>query len=216
MRPLIAGFIALATAAAVGTILLASGNDQGVAATPVAPTRHEQVDQEGVADNSALASVAGPQQAALRAVALNGELVTAGHFSRRDLIQSVATPQLAEALNADASAQILDFQFEVNTSADFEILQAPVTSQVRELEPGRAEVTIWSVVVVSSAEFGIGREAWQTSRLELVLADGVWLVDVWDTQPGPAPAPSSDLVFAGPGELIEPMRWTPVVDGEVG
>lgn len=219
MRPLLAGFIALAITAAVGTIVLSSGDPLAGAPSTESSNVVVPASTDPFFDGpESIVTVQGPdpRDAALRAVALNGELVTAGHFSRRDLIRSVATPELAEVLIADVSTQALEFQFEVNTSSDFEILQAPLTSRVESLGPERFAVTVWSVVVVSSAAFGVGRESWQTSTLELVLVEGAWLVDRWETEAGPAPAPSADLVFAGPGELNEPMTWTAVIESELG
>ena len=213
MRTVVVLFCLAIAAAVGGTVMLrpqASANtDLSVSvsvpnADRVAPV--PVVEEVAVGDDETAAI-----DAALRATTMTGDFVTAGHFSRRDLVRSIATDRFAPSLIDDSSAAIVDFQFEVDTSDGFWLIQQPLTAHSNVTAAGRVEVTVWSVVVVASTEFGVGRETWQTSSLEMLLVDGSWLVDEWVTVPGPAPAPSADLVFAGPAELGDAMSYPQVL-----
>lgn len=208
MRTTLALF-SLAIAAAVGGTVVLRSDDPATTAPPVAvlvstaePAAADIPDPGTEGDVTASDDAA---SAAVRVVGMTDELVTAGHFTRRDLVRSIATTDFAPTLIGDASAAIVDFQFEVDTAEGFWLLQQPLTVRSETVDVDRVQVEVWSVIVVASTEFGVGRESWQTSVLEMVSVDGVWLVDSWQSVPGPAPAPSADLVFASPLELGEAM-----------
>ena len=209
MRTVVALFSLTVAAAVVGTLLLRAESSEAAAPSPAVasdiasdPSIAESPQQSSPGE---VTDLTGATEAAVRAVSMTDELVTAGHFSRRDLIRSIATEGFAQTLIDDASTSIVDFQFEVNTEDGFWLVQQPLTAEAEALSSDRVRVTVWSVVVLASSEFGVGRETWQTSTLEMVAVDGAWLVDGWLTTPGPAPAPSPDLMFASPVELGEAM-----------
>ncbi len=205
MRIVVAGFVSLAIAAVVATVLLRTTDDQspevpaGGAAVEVNQT---EVSAEVVTPRAPAVQAA---EAARAAIVSSGDLASAGFFSRQDLIRSFTTPGFAPEMIDQTTHALTDFQFTVNTTDGFWMIEQPITLSTELLAPDRARVVAWCVVVVASTEFGVGRESWETVTLDMALVDGRWLVDGWSVSPGPAPAPSADLMFADPSVLGEAM-----------
>lgn len=226
MKTLAAAFTFLVLAAIGGTILIHNTGTELAAAIPTAANSEEALPPQTIHDTSldtlprapsqletelqpatVTVGIEGAVPAALHALQVSGSLITAGHFSRQDMIRSITTERYGEILTSEVNAAALDMQFEIDTTDGFWMIIEPVTVRSEVLTEDRVIVEVWAVVVIATTEFGVGRETWQTAILDMVLVDGVWLVDSWDNQPGPAPAPAPSLTFASPAELGERMVW---------
>jgi hypothetical protein len=155
---------------------------------------------------------------ALRAVAMTGQVATAGFTSRADLIASFATADFAPALLDRTNEQMRDLAQEfVGKGVGLSSLRAvetPLTATAVGTDAG-ARVTVWSVLVIAVADEGPARQLWRTVTLDLVESDGTWRVAGWDSAPGPTPLPSTDATFdAGPA-FDGPLSWHAAAGGGV-
>jgi hypothetical protein len=217
----------LAVIATVGLVVSRFGSDAGpvesTTAVPVAPT---QASEPGVladpgdrasASPTGVADVVAARAAGVAAVAMTGEVVAAGMFSRGDVVAGFATPSYAPVLAAHTTAQVNAFVVGLgSTGADpagLRVVEAPVTATATGLEAGRVQVEVWSVLAVSAPGVSVGRQAWRTVTVEMVEVGGRWLVDDWSSSPGPAPAMAPEGAFGGPVELAERLAWPSVLGG---
>jgi len=71
-------------------------------------------------------------------------------------------------------------------------------------------VEVWSVMVVSSPDEAVARQAWRTVTLEMVLVDGRWLVDGWESVEGPSPVGAPNGAVASGVEVVSVLGWEEV------
>lgn len=157
------------------------------------------------------------RQAAATAVASTAEVMRAGMFTRGDLINRIATPAFAGELASATTAQVNEFIVTLGAAgrdpSELAVMEVPVSASATEVEPGRVQVEVWSVLVVSMPGTAVARQAWRTTTLDMVLADGRWLVDGWHSEPGPSPALPPTGVVAERGEVATRMGWQQVSPG---
>lgn len=154
---------------------------------------------------------------ALRAVAMTGQVATAGFTARADLIASFATADFAPVLLDRTNEQMRDLAQEfVGQGVGLSSLKAvetPLTATAVDTDAG-ARVTVWSVLVIAVTDEGPARQLWRTVTLDLVESDGTWRVAAWDSVPGPTPVPSTDATFDDGPAFDGPLSWLPA--GEDG
>ncbi len=153
---------------------------------------------------------------ALRAVAMTGQVATAGFTSRSDLIASFATADFAPVLLNRTNEQMRDLAREfVGQGVELSSLTAvetPLTATAVDTDAG-ARVTVWSVLVIAVTDEGPARQLWRTVSLDLVESDGLWRVSAWDSVPGPTPVPSTDATFDDGPAFDGPLSWLPAGEG---
>ena len=218
MRGLIVSLVFLVGAAVAGTVYL-SGTDEApvvIAATETASLEADDGgpsfsqnsnDPVGQLATAVFVDTSGATEAAAAAVRAITSMVTGGYFTRRDLISTMSTQRYGPELIELTSVSLSSFSFEVDTSDEFWLIVEPIRSNSTPITPDHVRVEVWALAVVASTESGVGRESWQTVTLDMQLEEGRWLVDSWLSEPGPAPAPSADLVFSTPAELGAVMSW---------
>jgi hypothetical protein len=147
---------------------------------------------------------------ALRAVAMTGQVATAGFTSRADLIASFATADFAPVLLDRTNEQLRDLAQEfVGQGIGLSSLRAvetPLSATAVGTDAG-ARVTVWSVLVIAVTDEGPARQLWRTVTLDLVESGGTWRVSAWDSLPGPTPLPPTDATFDDGPAFDGPLSW---------
>ena len=194
MRPFLKSFLALASVAATAVFITRMTETAPrevaaqTAATAVTPKRR---DAEPTSTTLAPIDLAEARNAAVAAVAMTDEVVSAGFISRRDLIARFATPSFAPQLADRTAEQVNVLLGELGKhDADMSrvrLVEQPLTATARAVEAG-AQVEVWSVLVIAAPGLGPARQVWHTVTLSMTRSDGRWSVDGWDSHIGPTPA----------------------------
>jgi hypothetical protein len=154
--------------------------------------------------------------AAVQAVAMTGEVATAGFTARSDLVASLATPEFAPVLLGRTNEQMRDLAQEfvvqgVDLSA-LRVVETPLTATAVQTDAG-ARATVWSVLVVAVLGEGLARQLWRTVTLDLVELPEGWRVAAWDSAPGPTPVPPTDVAYDAAPAFVGPLAWQAALTG---
>lgn len=156
-----------------------------------------------------------PQAAAVRAVALTGDVVTAGFISRRVMIDSFTTSrfgtELADATSSQVTALLLELGARDADSALLRVIEQPLSARTISQGPDRAVVDVWSMLVVAVPGAGPGRQVWRTVRVELVADELGWLVDGWTSTLGPTPALAPQATISEADAVLAVLEWPRVL-----
>ena len=160
-----------------------------------------------------------PEAAAVAAVAMTGEVASAGFISRRELIESFSTPrfgpELADRTSEQMTALLLELSERDADLADLSVFEQPLRVLVKDASQTTATVDVWSVLVVAPPGAATARVMWRTVTVELVLVGQTWLVDGWGSTPGPTPMVGSESAISSADDIAEVLSWTPATQ-EVG
>ena len=221
MRRLVVVFAVLAALAITGTVVSHLGGGHGRASATPTPTVDDQQPQVGSPSDSGSRSagdVVAARQAGIDAVSLTDEVVKAGFISRRELINSFTTSgygsRLADETSRAVSAMLLELGERDADASKMAVLEQPLTATAERTSTG-ARVMVWSVLVVAVPGVGPGRQVWRTLTLDMVDVDGRWLVNGWESNPGPTPAPATEAAFDDATVVAGPVGWEPAVAGTV-
>lgn len=155
-----------------------------------------------------------PEVVAAAAVALTGKVVTAGPISRRELIDSFATPkfgsELADLTSEQVTAMRLAMTETGHNSSALSVVEFPLRVRTSSRSDTAATVQVWSVIVVSSADEPVARQAWRTVTVHLACLDRRWLVDGWESVDGPSPALTPQAPVSSSDEIVAVLDWQPV------
>ena len=158
--------------------------------------------------------VAGARQAAINAVALTDEVVTAGFISRRDLIGGFATsafaPRLADETSAQVNALLVELGDRHTDVTALRLIEQPLSARAMVIGDV-VRVDVWSLLVIAAPGTGPARQAWRTVTVDMVLVDGRWLVSEWKSRPGPTPAPAVEASFDDASTVGELLGWEPAI-----
>ncbi|MEP7114382.1 MAG: hypothetical protein ABI862_14040 [Ilumatobacteraceae bacterium] len=211
---------ALAGVMTVGVLVsrVASGSSPEPASSPA--LAQPAVDEVNAVDSAtraggtvAVTKLDGARLAAIAVVARTGEVVAAGFISRRELIESFTTPEFGHVLVDETSRAVNAMLIELGSrdldSSQLMVREQPITAAVSAVGD-RAQVHVWSVLIVAAPGTGPGRQVWRTVKLEMVDRDGVWLVDGWTSLPGPTPAAPAEGVVDAAEVIAVPLGWEPV------
>jgi hypothetical protein len=185
---------------AVGAVVLARVGDSSASSNPTSRARLETTVSGAVPSGGAVAKVdvAGARRAAITAVALTDDVVTAGFISRRDLIAGFTTPtfgpRLADATSDQVNALLVELGDHNADATRLVALEQPLTATVTPALSG-VRVEVWSVLIVAVPGAGPVRQAWRTVMVDMVDVDGRWLVDGWASAPGPTPALPAEVAL---------------------
>lgn len=159
----------------------------------------------------------GARAAAASAVALTGDLVTAGFISRADKIGVLASVDFAPTLTADTATQLRgllgDLAEDGVTASELLWRELPLTAEIVDIDDSGAVVRVWAVVVAGAPGRGAARQAWRTITVELVWERDDWRIDGWTATVGPTPALANNLPIASFDELAVVTAW-PAAGGE--
>lgn len=195
----------LGAVALVGVVLIRGGDDgPATRAVGLAPV--------GDAVVAPLpAQTPSPEEAAAAAVAMTGDVVTAGLISRRELIESFTTPEFGSEFADVTSEQVTEMELSMTETgrspAGLLVEEFPLLARTASREGTTATVEVWSVIVVTSADEPVARQAWRTVTLDLELFERRWLVDGWESVEGPAPAAAAEGAIASGADIAGVLAW---------
>lgn len=154
---------------------------------------------------------AGARGAAISAVRLTGEIARAGFITRTDMIETLATTRYGSALAEQSAAQLDEMAGDLAETgvAPAEVLftELPLTAEVTAVDDSRAQVEVWSVLVVAVPERGAPRQVWRTVTVDLAWERGDWRIDGWTARAGPTPALATEAPIGAVDELVEVAGW---------
>lgn len=158
-------------------------------------------------------STDGARAAAVSAVALTGEVATAGFITRGDMIGALASNRFAPGLAETTERQLAELG-EALGETDFlppsvSWSEIPLTARVVRADRWDARVEVWSVLVVAGPDVGVPRQAWRTVTLDLVWEQDDWKVDGWATKTGPTPALAAGAAVSEGGDVSRVAEWPP-------
>ena len=152
-----------------------------------------------------------PHAAAVGAVALTGDVVTAGFISRRVMIDSFTTArfgtELADMTSSQVTALLLELGARDADAASLRVVEQPLAARTISEGPNRAVVDVWSMLVVAVPGAGPGRQVWRTVRVELVADELGWLVDGWTSTLGPTPALAPQATISDADAVLDVLEW---------
>jgi hypothetical protein len=152
-----------------------------------------------------------PSVAAARAVRATGEIATAGFITRDDLLDSIASPAFAPTLRSASAAHLTELVAAVGAvgvpASGVVWEELPLTLRVVSEDTGKAQVSVWSVLIVGVPGHGSPRQFWRTSTIDLVLVADTWLVDGWTATPGPTPALGVDSPISDVAAIDTVLAW---------
>jgi hypothetical protein len=200
MRRLTIAVGVLAAVAVVAVVLSRLGGDDSAASSDTTGAARVESPVSGAAAGVSVAEVdvAGARRAAITAVALTDDVVTAGFISRRDLIAGFTTPtfgvELADATSDQVNALLVELGDRDADPTALVALEQPLTATATLTSSG-VRVEVWSVLIVSVPGTGPARQAWRTVTVDMVDVNGRWLVDSWTSTPGPTPALPAEVAL---------------------
>lgn len=154
-----------------------------------------------------------PEAAAVAAVAMTGEVASAGFISRRELIESFSTPrfgpELADRTSEQMTALLLEMSERDADPSNLRVFEQPLRVHVTDASQTTATVDVWSVLVVAPPGAATARAMWRTVTVELVRVGQTWLVDGWESTPGPTPMVGSESAISSAEDVAEVLGWTP-------
>ena len=189
---------ALATAVLLAGCGRATGPSSPSNATPLPSPRVPVPEGYEYPDELPVSVLPDAERAAVRAVAMTGEVVRAGLTSRGDVIRTFATPEFAAELLETTNAQLRSLTADLvkrGISLDeLQLVETPITVDATVGE-GFVIAWVWSVTVVVAPGMGTARQTWRTIQIELVPDRDRWLVNDWSVDPGPTPVPDPEASF---------------------
>ncbi len=186
------------------------GTSSGLPATATLAQRSDTLESSSGHLAVAVDDIEAARTAAVEAVALTGEVVDAGLISRRDLVESIATPDYGPVLADETSLAVEAMLTELGARhvdrAGMRVSEFPLTAAATP-EAGDVRVRVWSVLVIAAPGVGPGRQVWRTVNVLMKSVAGRWLVADWVSTFGPTPAPAVEVGFDDPAALGAPMSW---------
>jgi len=89
----------------------------------------------------------------------------------------------------------------------------PLTVTSAMTSTTRADVRVWSVLIVGIKGGSVARQVWRTSTLTLEVEHGDWKVADWVDATGPSPVALNDTDIASVADLGEVTSWATVGAG---
>ncbi len=91
--------------------------------------------------------------------------------------------------------------------------EQPITVTSTDVADG-VQVETWSVLIVAVTDLGPARQVWRTITLDMVDVDGAWLLDGWESEIGPTPAPPAEGLIDTADSVTDVLAWRRVDGGE--
>ncbi len=158
------------------------------------------------------------EEAALEIVRSIDEVAGAGFISRRELVESFTTDEFGSQFASETGQQVDTLLMELGArGVDNEGLvlhEQPITVTSTDVADG-VQVQTWSVWIVAVTDLGPARQVWRTITLDMVDVDGVWLLDGWESEIGPTPAPPAEGLIDTAESVTDVLAWRRV-DSEEG
>ena len=161
--------------------------------------------------------LADAENAALDIVRSLGEVAQAGFISRRELVESFTTDAFGPDFASETGQQVDTLLMELGArgvdDAGLVIHEQPITATSIDT-PGGVRVRTWSVMILAIPDLGPARQVWRTISLDMVDVGGMWLLDGWESETGPTPAPPAEAFVDTADSVAEVLSWHRVDGGE--
>lgn len=178
----------------------------------------EFADTEGDPIDARRSERAAAEEAALEIVRSIDEVARAGFISRRELVESFTTATFGPEFASETGQQVDTLLMELGArgvdDAALVIHEQPITVTSVDSADG-VQVETWSVMIVAVTDLGPARQVWRTITLDMVDVDGVWLLDGWESEIGPTPAPPAEGLIDTAESVTDVLAWRRV-DSEEG
>lgn len=155
-----------------------------------------------------------PVAAAVTYVASTDGLMAHSSIGRREILRNLVTAEALAEQVAGIESAAAGLAEEMGVPVErLTWVEAPLTAALVRTDGRSAAVDVWAVSVLGSPDGGPPQEAWRTVHVDLVLADGEWLVSAAGADAGPTPR-SNDLALpASWDEFAEVAGWPAVATG---
>lgn len=187
----------------------ASSNDPGMP---------EFADTEGDPIDARRSNRVAAEEAALEIVRSIDEVARAGFISRRELVESFTTATFGPEFASETGQQVDTLLMELGArgvdDAGLVLHEQPITVTSIDSADG-VQVETWSVMIVAIPDLGPARQVWRSITLDMVEVDGAWLLDGWESEIGPTPAPPAEGLIDTADSVARVLAWRRV-DGEEG
>lgn len=161
--------------------------------------------------------LADAENAALDIVRSLGEVAQAGFISRRELVESFTTDAFGPDFASETGQQVDTLLMELGArgvdDAGLVIHEQPITATSIDT-PAGVRVRTWSVMILAVPDLGPARQVWRTISLDMVDVGGTWLLDGWESETGPTPAPPAEALVDTADSVAEVLSWHRVDGGE--
>lgn len=178
----------------------------------------EFADTEGDPIDARRSDRVAAEEAALEIVRSIDEVARAGFISRRELVESFTTATFGPEFASETGQQVDTLLMELGArgvdDAALVIHEQPITVTSVDSAEG-VQVETWSVMIVAVTDLGPARQVWRTITLDMVDVDGVWLLDGWESEIGPTPAPPAEGLIDTADSVTDVLAWRRV-DSEEG
>jgi hypothetical protein len=106
----------------------------------------------------------------------------------REAVAGVATPDGAEELAEEVVADVTTARERLGVSPGrVWWLVRPLAWNVERYSPAKAQVSVWTVTVLSAVEVATPQAEWMTVSIDLAWVEGGWRVEDIRSTPGPTP-----------------------------
>lgn len=157
---------------------------------------------------------ASPRDAALAYVASTDTLMAHSSIGRAEILGSMLTPAAARGQLRALDDAVEQLAITLDLPVERLVwVEAPLTAIVQDRNETSAVVDVWTVSVLGAPDAGSPQEVWRTVHVELVLADGRWLVSSATANAGPTPTNNELALQSGWDEFEVVAGWEPVVRG---
>ncbi len=103
-------------------------------------------------------------------------------------VRVIATPAAGPSLSRETVAELGAARDALRSSPGrVWWLVRPLASRVERFDPTSARVVVWTLTVLSAADVALPQAEWMRVAVDLVWADGAWLVQAVADTPGPTP-----------------------------
>jgi hypothetical protein len=144
-------------------------------------------------------------------------IARSGPLSRRDAVLTMATssygPEMVAAVNQELDGLTVGTEGRSVAPGELVWSEYPLTVTSTMTSTTRADVRVWSVLIVGIKGGSVARQVWRTSTLTLEVEHGDWKVADWVDATGPSPVALNDTDIASVTDLGDVTSWATVGAG---
>lgn len=179
---------AAASALVAGLLLVRFGSTSDPEPVTAAASVAASSQPDAAPATEARASEETAVDAALHLAAAPQQWLYLGDAELEAAVRAVAAPGSAARLVGDVASEVGLVRDALQHSAGrIWWLVRPLAWRIEHFGGDRASVSVWSVSVLSASDVAVPQSDWFTSRYDLQLVDGRWLLTATRDEPGPTP-----------------------------
>ena len=195
-RGLVAAAVALTVAIGFAALTLLGGDEATPAARPGGVAQYTTQPATGSPDGERIEASAssarlegGARDAAIAYATAPQHWLYLDDEALEEAVREVASARSAERLVAEIQGEVgLARDGLARSAGPVWWLVRPLAWNLQHYTPERAEVSVWTVSVLSAADVAVPQADWVRVNVEVVWEDERWRVDDASDVPGPTPA----------------------------